>query len=354
MSGPTAQPPQDNCSLALSKFGNPLDVVELHTSAVPVPGVGEALVGMEYSPVNPADINVLEGRYGRLPSLPCVPGHEGVGRVVALGEGSDAAAAALMGRRVLLPSDFGAWRAFGLARVGDLMVVPEAVPPQQAAMLRINPATAFCMLKNFALLRPGDWVVQNASNSGVGRSVIQMARAMGLRTVNVVRRSGLESELRAAGADVVLEEGSGLAQRIVAAVEEAPLWLGLNAVGGECALGIAKALAPSGTLVTYGAMAKQPLNLPNGLLIFKDLILRGFWISQWYRRASAAEVGALFAQLFEWASKGVLQTPVEAVYPLGQWKEALAHAQRGARSGKVLFYSGGRESFWVGEQHACE
>lgn len=339
MSGSAAQLPQNNCAVWLSKFGSPLDVAELRSGPVPVPLAGEALVEMEYAPINPADINVLEGRYGQLPALPCVPGHEGVGRVIALGDEADADAggsARFLGRRVLLPPGFGAWRTFGVARVADLVGVPEAVPAQQAAMLRINPATAFCMLRNFATLRPGDWLVQNAANSGVGRSVIQIARASGLRTVNIVRRPGLEVELLAAGADVVLEEGSGLAQRITAAVEGAPLWLGLNAVGGDCALALAKVLAPSGTLVTYGAMAKQPLTLPNGLLIFKDLILRGFWISQWYRRASAAEVAALFAQLLEWAAAGVLHTPVEAVYPLAQVQAALAHAQRGERSGKVL------------------
>jgi trans-2-enoyl-CoA reductase len=298
---------------------------------------GEALVHMEYAPINPADINVLEGRYGQLPALPCVAGHEGVGRVIALGEGGDASASTrFLGQRVLLPPGFGAWRAFGVARISELVGVPEAVPAQQAAMLRINPATAFCMLRNFATLRPGDWLVQNAANSGVGRSVIQIAKALGLRTVNIVRRPGLEAELRAAGADVVLEEGNGLAQRIAAAVEGAPLWLGLNAVGGASALALAKVLAPSGTLVTYGAMAKQPLTIPNGLLIFKDLILRGFWISQWYRRATAAEVAALFAQLLEWAAAGVLHTPVEAVYPLSEINAALGHAQRGERSGKVL------------------
>ncbi len=337
MTGSAAQLPQTNCAIWLSKFGSPLDAVELCAGPVPVPLAGEALVQMEYSPVNPADLNVLEGRYGQLPALPCVPGHEGVGRVIALGDEADARVSArFLGRRVLLPPGFGAWRAVGVARVAELVGVPEAVPAQQAAMLRINPATAFCMLQNFATLRPGDWLVQNAANSGVGRSVIQIARAKGLRTVNIVRRPGLEAELRAAGADVVLEEGNGLAQRIAAAVEGAPLWLGLNAVGGECALALAKVLAPSGTLVTYGAMAKQPLTLPNGLLIFKDLILRGFWISQWYRRAAAAEVEALFAQLLEWAAAGVLHTPVEAVYPLEQVGAALAHAQRGERSGKVL------------------
>ena len=292
---------------------------------------------MEFAPVNPADLNVLEGKYGQLPSLPCVPGHEGVGRVIALGaplQGRDGAA--FLNRRVLLPPGFGSWRRYGVARFSELVLVRDDVPAQQAAMARINPATAFCMLQNFASLRPGDWVVQNAANSGVGRSVVQIARALGIRTVNVVRRSGLEAELLAAGADVVLEEGSGLAQRIGAAVGGAPLWLGLNAVGGDCALALAKALAPSATLVTYGAMARQPLNLPNGLLIFKDLIMRGFWVSQWYRRAPGSEVLGLLTRLLDWMAEGVLHTPVEAVYSLGELRAALEHAQRGERAGKIL------------------
>jgi trans-2-enoyl-CoA reductase len=337
MSGSAAQFPQNNRVAWLSTFGNPLEAAEVRSFPMPLPSVGEALVEMEFAPVNPADLNVLEGRYGQLPSLPCVPGHEGVGRVVSLGPQADAEdAARWLHTRVLLPPGFGAWRQFGTARISELVSVPGEVPAQQAAMLRINPATALCMLQHFASLRPGDWVVQNASNSGVGRAVIQIAKARGLRTVNVVRRPGLEEELRVAGADVVLEEGNGLDKRIVAAVEGAPIWLGLNAVGGDCALALARALAPSATLVTYGAMAKQPLTLPNGLLIFKDLILRGFWVSQWYRRASSAEVAALFAQLSDWAAAGVLHTPVEAVYPLGELKAALEHAQQGRRSGKIL------------------
>jgi mitochondrial enoyl-[acyl-carrier protein] reductase / trans-2-enoyl-CoA reductase len=337
MSSSAAQPHQNNCAVRLAKFGSPKDVAELVSIPVPSPSPGEALVQMEYSPINPADLNVLEGRYGQLPALPCVPGHEGVGRVLALGgDSTDGATGRLLGRRVLLPAGFGAWRTLGVASISELLVVPEAVPVQQAAMLRINPATAFCMLRNFVKLRSGDWLVQNAANSGVGRSVIQIARALGLRTVNIVRRPGLEAELRAIGADVVLEEGSGLAQRIAGAMDGAAPRLALNAVGGDCALALAKALAPSGTLVTYGAMARQPLTLPNGLLIFKDLILRGFWISQWYRLASTADISTLFSQLLEWAAAGVLHTPIEAVYPLREVSLALAHAQKGERDGKIL------------------
>ncbi len=337
MTDSAAQRPRENCEVWLTRFGSPVEVAEVLRCATPAPAAGEALLEMEYAPVNPADLNVLEGRYGQLPRLPCVPGHEGVGRVLSLGEGTNAELhPQWVGRRVLLPQGFGSWRRYGVARISDLVLVPATVPAQQAAMLRINPATAFCMLQGFGALRPGDWVLQNAANSGVGRSVIQIAKARGLRTVNVVRRSGLEVELRAVGADVVLEEGSGLARRIAAAVEGAPVWLGLNAVGGDCALELAKALTTSATMVTYGAMAKQPVSLPNGLLIFKDLILRGFWVSEWYRRASGPEVSELFSQLFGWASSGLLHTPVEAVYPLDQLRAALEHAQQGRRSGKIL------------------
>jgi NADPH:quinone reductase-like Zn-dependent oxidoreductase len=83
-------------------------------------------------------------------------------------------------------------------------------------------------------------------------------------------------------------------------------------------------------------MARQPLNLPNGLLIFKDLIMRGFWVSQWYRRAPGSEVLGLLTRLLDWMAEGVLHTPVEAVYSLGELRAALEHAQRGERAGKIL------------------
>lgn len=328
--------PATSLAVRLAAFGSPLEVLEAAEMPFPQPIAGEVVVKMELAPVNPADLNVLEGKYGTLPELPCVPGIEGVGRVVLEGTELGALAGALSGKRVLLPNGFGAWRQYGTARAADLIVVPEAVPVEQAAMLRINPATALCMLENFVTLHPGEWLVQNAANSGVGRSVIQIARARGWRTVNVVRRSGLESELSEIGADAVLEFGEHLGARILEKTGGVAPRLGLNAVGGESALALAKVLSESGVLVTYGAMGLQPLRIPNGLLIFKDIDFRGFWVTRWYRNASAEERDALFHKLFQWAAAGVLHTPVEAVYPLSEAREAVAHAMRTGRHGKVL------------------
>jgi NADPH:quinone reductase-like Zn-dependent oxidoreductase len=289
------------------------------------------LVGVDYAPVNPADINVLEGKYGALPALPAVPGVEGVGTVL-----ESRAAGLEPGQRVLLPGGFGTWRERGVVDGRLVVPVPANIPLQQAAMLRINPATAYCLLREFETLQPGDWVVQNASNSGVGRAVIQIAKLRGLRTLNVVRRGGLESELAGEGGDVVLVEGTHLARRIREAAGGADLRLGLNAVGGESALEMARALSDSGTLVTYGAMARQPLGIPNGLLIFKNLRFCGFWVSRWYREAPRKAVSALFSELVVWVGEGKVRTPVEAVYPLERIREALAHACREFRGGKVL------------------
>lgn len=320
----------------LRQFGPPRETVDHTELEVPPPSRGEVWVELEFAPINPADLNVLEGKYGTLPPLPTVPGVEGVGRVIREGP-SLPGTGSLQGKRVLLPHGYGTWRQLGCVNSADLVVVPEAVPVEQAAMLRINPATALCMLREFVTLNPGEWLVQNAANSGVGRAVIQIARACGWKTVNVVRRTGLEEELRAIGGDAVVVEGENLAARISDATQGAALRLGLNAVGGESALGLAKALAEGGTLCTYGAMSLQPLRIPNGLLIFKDLSFRGFWVSKWYAKASSAQRASLFEQLFKWAADGILHTPIEAVYALDDPVNAVAHAMLHKRSGKVLF-----------------
>jgi mitochondrial enoyl-[acyl-carrier protein] reductase / trans-2-enoyl-CoA reductase len=63
-------------------------------------------------------------------------------------------------------------------------------------MLRINPPTALLLLEDHVALQPGDWVIQNVANSAVGRHVIVLAKARGLRTVDVVRRDDVAGELR--------------------------------------------------------------------------------------------------------------------------------------------------------------
>src|SRR5205814_5757200 len=179
-----------------------------------------------------------------------------------------------------------------------------------------------------------------AANSAAGRAVIQMAHALGFKTVNVVRREELIEELRREGGDVVLLDDENLREAVKSATSGAAIRLGLNAVGGESALRLMNCLAPGGTLVSFGAMSLQPLKIPTSLLIFKDLRFRGIWINKWYENATPAERIAAFNPIFEMTGRGLLQTKVEKTYPLSELKAAVEHAARAQRRGKIIFKFG--------------
>jgi trans-2-enoyl-CoA reductase len=314
--------------------GNPADVLHVESRPSPTPGAGEVIVKMRAAPINPADLNQIEGKYPVRAELPATPGFEGAGIVAEVDRDVTNVNA---GALVILPHNTGTWRDAIAVKADELVVVPAGIEPVHAAMLKINPMTAWRLLHDYVDLARGDWLIQNAANSAAGRAVIQIAHELGYKTVNVVRRSELIGELRAEGGDVVLVDSENLRHEVQDAIGGAPIRLGLNAVGGESALHLANCLAPGSTLVTYGAMSLQPLKIPNGLLIFKDLRFRGIWINKWYDNATPAQRMEAFQHLFEMAKRGLLQTKVEKVYPLSEAKSAVAHAARAQRSGKIIF-----------------
>lgn len=315
------------------RTGCPAEVLRLDALEDRDPGPGEVEVRMAYAPVNPADLNMLEGKYGDVRPLPDVAGSEGCGRVAAVGPGVDAS---WSGRLVLV--DRGAWRERGNWALEGLVPVPDGLDARRACVLRVNPPTAWLLLHEFADLRPGEWVLQNAATSAVGRAVIEIARHRGWRTLNVVRRPEAVDELRALGADAVVVEGDGASEEAAAFLAGAAPRLALNAVGGIPATRLAGWLAPGGTLVTYGAMGREALKIPNGFLIFRDLRFRGFWLTRWLREAARPAREALFGEIFRLAAAGCFAPRVAAEFPLAQ---AAAAADRAAAGGgKVLLRLG--------------
>jgi trans-2-enoyl-CoA reductase len=317
--------------------GNPADVLNIETQPWPTPASDEAVVQMRAAPINPADLNQIEGKYPVRFPLPATPGFEGAGVVVNLGK---SVKGLTVGALVILPHNLGTWRDAVAVKASELVTVPPGIDPVHAAMLKINPMTAWRLLHDYIDLKTGDWLIQNAANSAAGRAVIQIAHDLGYKTVNVVRREELIDELRAEGGDVVLVDGENLRQEVKNATNSAPIPLGLNAVGGDSALRLANCIAPGSTVVTFGAMSLRPLKIPNGLLIFKDLRFRGIWINKWYNNATMDERMEAFRQLFEMAKRGLLKTKVEKAYPLSEAKTAVTHAAQGKRSGKIVFEFG--------------
>ena len=324
-----------NISAAVyEKHGNPADVLHVETRPWPTPAADEAVVKMRAAPINPADLNQIEGKYPVRAELPATPGFEGAGVVTELGAGVNGITT---GALVILPHNIGTWRDAVAVKAQDLVVVPDGIEPVQAAMLKINPLTAWRLLHDYVDLQKGDWLIQNAANSAAGRDIIQIAHELGYKTVNVVRRAELIDEMRAEGGDAALVDDENLREQVKNATGGAPIRLGLNSVGGDSALRLANCLAPGGTLVSFGAMSLQPLKIPTGLFIFKDLRFRGIWINKWYDNATPSERMETFRPLFEMAKSGLLKTKIEKAYPLSEVKAAVAHAAQGKRSGKIIF-----------------
>ena len=317
--------------LFFAKCGKPLDMLGLEEFEIRQPAAGEVLVRIEAAPINPADLNLIEGTYGVKVALPAVPGIEGCGVVVSGGSERFE-----VGRRVIFLRRASTWASHVIVPEADLFPLPEEIDVHQAAMLKVNPATAWRLLHGFAALKPGDWVVQNAGNSAVGRCVIQLARELGVRTVSLVRRSELADELRALGGDLVLNDGDDAVAEILERLGGASARLAFNAVGGDSALRLMKLLEEGGTHITYGAMSRKPLTLPNGLLIFRDIRLRGLWVTKWLEQAPSEEVHATYKKLADLVMAGRLEQKVDSVFALEGWSAALKRLGDADRNGKVL------------------
>jgi NADPH:quinone reductase-like Zn-dependent oxidoreductase len=197
-------------------------------------------------------------------------------------------------------------------------------------MLSINPPTAGLLLSQFLPLKAGDWVVQNAGNSGEGRSVIAMARARGIHTVSIVRRAELIEELRAAGGDVVLVDSDAAAELIDEQTGGARIGLGLDGVGGSATSGLAQILTAAATIVNYADMGGQPVTLATDYLSGKNITLRGFFM---YRPEFLPLHAALIATAARLQRKHLLTYPIAATYGPAQISQALQHT---TAAGKVL------------------
>ncbi len=320
-------------ALSFPVTGDPKEVLKLVERPLPTLEGYAVLVRMRYAPVNPADLNFIEGNYGRPSHPPAIPGHEGCGEVVAIGP----LVTSLAKGDVVIPLlGSGCWSQHLTAAEHSFVKLPSSIDPVQASMLRINPVTAWHLLHKHVDLEAGDWVVQNAANSGVGRALIQMAKKQGLRTINFVRRAELIPEMLALGADAVFldtDQGVAEARQMLA---HAPVKLAANAVGGDSAIHLMELLSQEGLMVTYGAMSRRSLKVPNKHLIFKNLRLHGLWITQWFEKSSKAEIRSVFELLAKMVLDQELITAVDSIIPMKEYRQAMARAQEGGRQGKVI------------------
>ncbi|CAK7240338.1 MAG: mitochondrial 2-enoyl thioester reductase [Sporothrix thermara] len=370
-------------ALVFSKTGEPADVLSVHTHSIsPSLPPNAVLLRTLAAPVNPADVNTVQGTYGAKATFSSligtaepssVPGSEACFEVVSVGSGVT----------TLKPGDWalpaspglGTWRTHAVVDDADaaLVAIPKdklkGLTPAAAATATVNPCTAWRMLRDYVDLvdlsvrsgtGAGAWFIQNGANSGVGRAAIQLGKLWGLRSINVVRArdtpeatAALRQELTDLGATVVvtedeLQERGFSSQRLRSELmggeseKQSPLLLALNCVGGRPALGLAKCLSEGGRMVTYGAMAKQPLTIPAGLLIFRDLAFHGFWFSRWGKVDPAARRQTVTAVLDLMRQGKFKPGPADTIEwtwdtPAETLQQAVGGTLDGFRSGKGIF-----------------
>lgn len=322
-----------NIAAIYEAFGRPSEVVFAKQTEVAAPAAGEVLVRFKRATINPSDLGMIGGSYGVLKTLPAVAGREGIGEVVELGAGVESAK---VGDVVRLSAELGAWQQYQVLPASGLTVLPPNLDPNMAAMAFVNPPTALCILDNFETLQEGDWFIQNGAGSALGYFIIQLCKARGIRTVNMLRNAAAKrASLEELGADVVVDESEFDAKRI-SKLTEGRLKLGLNQIGGESVSNMIKAMGYGATVVTVGAMVSEPVRFPTRFLIFNDLRLRGFWWDKFQRTRPKAEVDAVLGRVYALIADGTLKAPVDSVFKLENVREALARAAQNSRSGKVV------------------
>jgi len=319
-------------SLIYAAHGDPTKVVQRVDSPM-IPTQlkdDEVLIRMLAAPINPADINMIQGVYRLLPTLPAVGGNEGVGEVMQVGK----SVTELQTGDWVVPAaaGWGTWRMVAVCPSTELMKIPNDMSVVSAATLVVNPPTAYRMLVDFVKLSPGDYVIQNGANSGVGQAVIQMAAQMSLHTINVIRagrpdHDRLVKYLKDLGATHVVTDEYLKSKEMRDLIKSLPSGaprLGLNCVGGHSFVDLLKHVGFRGVCVTYGGMAKQPLYVPAGPLIFNDVKLCGFWNSRWNSENRGSDsANIMWDYLINLLRSGHLREPLHRLVPMEDFSSAI-------------------------------
>jgi NADPH:quinone reductase-like Zn-dependent oxidoreductase len=318
------------------RFGDPGEVLQVKDLPVPEPGPGQVRVRMIASPINPSDLLTVQGAYGKLPRLPATPGFEGVGVVEKSGGG-------LLGWRVLnrrvavINGTGGNWAAFVVIPARQAVLVPTDLPDDQVATFFVNPATVLVMAEKVLRVPKGEWLLQTAAGSALGRMMIRLGKHLAFRTINVVRRAETAQELLTLGADAVIDTSSeSMERRVKELTEGRGVRYAIDAVGGATGSEVVRCLGPAGHMLVYGTLAMEPMQFDQRLLIAGSKRLEGFWLSEWARRQNPLRMLSLFRRIAGLIRTGVLRTEIGATFPLEHVQQAVRKASEPGRTGKVL------------------
>src|SRR5947209_3438705 len=344
--------PQSMSALVAGRVGEPTDVLRLESRPVPTPEAGQALIRVRATPIHASDLHVLRGRYGFSPAFPTVGGHmECVGRIEALGPDTEGLEIGERAVAVAVPAvpgshTAGTWQEYLVVDTQRLLPVPDHLSDSDACQLAVNPLTALLLVTRELDVQPGEWLLQTAAGSIVGRLVIQLARHLGIPTINVVRRRDAVEEIKALGGDeVICTEDEDLLQRVAEIAGPAGVRKAIDCVAGHVGAQVSQGLAPGGEVVVYGALSTHRQTDPAALtiplqarsVIYEAKAVRGFWLNRWFGTASSADALRALFEVRSLVADEVLSIPQGQPFPLERFAEAISVAETPAHGGKPLF-----------------
>jgi NADPH2:quinone reductase len=322
--------------------GEPSDVLGLEMRPIPEPARGQVRIRVQAAPVHASDLHVLRGRYGFAPTFPTVLGLESVGTVDALGEGVESLTA---GQRVITLGVTGTWQEYVVADAARVVPVPDVMSLSAAAQLIVNPLTALVLATNELDVQPGEWLLQTAAGSTVGKLVIQLGKHLGFKTLNVVRRRAAVAELLALGGTAVIcTEDEDIRERVAKIVGNDGVSKAIDCVGGQVGADVLRSLAAGGEMLVYGALAThretdmEKLTIPvfARSLIYETKTLRGFWLYRWFTTTPQDKIRVALKRTIELVATGTMEVPEGQPFNVADFADAIRLAEAPAHGSKPL------------------
>lgn len=313
------------------RFGDPTEVLTTGERPMPEPGKGEVRVKMTRSPIHNHDLWMIRGEYGQKPQLPAIGGSEAAGVIDALGEGVDKLK---VGMRVTGFTSRGAWAEYFTSPAAALLPLPDAISDDVGCQLVAMPLSALALLDTYPV-GEGEWIVQNAANGAVGKTLATVAKKRGTNVVHLVRSEAGVSELAAIGIEgAVAMSNPDWSDRVRALVGKGKITVAIDSVGGEGSAALCKILSSGGKLVAFGSMSQKPMEIDSGFLIFKGIKAEGFWLTK--LDLSFEKRAAMIGELVKLVTSGDLDLPVEATFSIADAAKAAAASVKASKHGKVL------------------
>lgn len=320
-------------SATYKNFGKPTEVLSLGDSPIPEPKANEVRVKTILASIHNHDLLTIRGQYGFKPELPAIAGSEAFGVIDAVG---DDVKHLKVGQRVAAASVQATWAEYFVASEDMIFPIPDDLDEQMAAQLIAMPLSAL-MLLEFLEVKSGEWIIHNAANGAVGKSLAMLAAARGIHTINLVRSSDALAELEALGIknniDTSQEDWKDQVRHIVG---DDDISAAVDSVGGESSGDLLSLLGHYGTLASFGLMSGKPMIINPTHMIFKQAVMKGFWGSKLSQEMSVENKQRLVDELIDRAVTGKLKLPVEAVFDLADITEAVSGKLQASKNGKVL------------------